>query len=279
FQLHHGKFHELDQENLDKLIGILRPQYRKSLDAGVKKNKILPARSPIEANNKNIFSKEESCELPENWNEIYNRLFELIDVKNDPATYFSGPRFIDVVKQAKAYFPDYWQYISAREADGKSTTRKLYYHDILKELNISERKIVLDKILKIVEPYDKERVDEINSLLYGLSLKKNIETEIAQKKLIVFISYSWDDESHKSWVLNLANKLINDEIEVKIDRHMMRLGSPMTFKMEQAIEQADKVLIIFTPNYKLKADNRKGGVGYEYSILNSKLYENQKRTI
>ena len=33
--------------------------------------------------------------------------------------------------------------------------------------------------------------------------------------------------------------------------------------------------IKFTPNYKLKADKRTGGVGYEYSIMNADLYRNQ----
>lgn len=42
--------------------------------------------------------------------------------------------------------------------------------------------------------------------------------------------------------------------------------------METAIPKADKVLIIFTQNYKLKAEKRQGGVGYEYSILNVALY-------
>ncbi|RYE18599.1 MAG: hypothetical protein EOP45_13885 [Sphingobacteriaceae bacterium] len=45
--------------------------------------------------------------------------------------------------------------------------------------------------------------------------------------------------------------------------------------VEQSISKSDKVLIIFTPNYKARADNRTGGVGYEYSIMNAALYDNQ----
>lgn len=44
--------------------------------------------------------------------------------------------------------------------------------------------------------------------------------------------------------------------------------------MEESIEIADKVLIIFTELYKNKASERKGGVGIEYSILNSEICEN-----
>ncbi len=43
--------------------------------------------------------------------------------------------------------------------------------------------------------------------------------------------------------------------------------------MESSIPKADKVLMVFTPNYKLNAEKRQGGVGFEYSILNAELYQ------
>ena len=89
---------------------------------------------------------------------------------------------------------------------------------------------------------------------------------------VVFISYSWDDEEHKIWVLNLANELIRNGVKVLLDRYELKLGGNMIHFMEDAISKADKVVVVLTPNYKLKADKRSGGVGYEYSILNSDLY-------
>lgn len=44
--------------------------------------------------------------------------------------------------------------------------------------------------------------------------------------------------------------------------------------MEKAMS-ADKVLVILTPNYKLKADKRQGGVGYEYSMVTKDFYDNE----
>jgi len=35
----------------------------------------------------------------------------------------------------------------------------------------------------------------------------------------VFISYSWDSEAHKEWVLNLANNLIKNGIGVLLDQY------------------------------------------------------------
>ena len=90
----------------------------------------------------------------------------------------------------------------------------------------------------------------------------------------VFISYSWDDEEHKIWVLNLADKLTKEGgVYVLLDRYDIKAGKPMTLFMEKAVNQAEKVLMIMTPNFKDKADNRIGGVGYEYSMITQEFYE------
>jgi hypothetical protein len=88
----------------------------------------------------------------------------------------------------------------------------------------------------------------------------------------IFISYSWDNEDHKEWVLNLANGLVTNGIDVLLDQYDLSAGNEMTYFMEKAMT-ADKVIIILTPNYRLKADKREGGVGYEYSLLTKEFYE------
>lgn len=115
----------------------------------------------------------------------------------------------------------------------------------------------------------------VELLLYGRKPVIADQGGEGEKKVSVFISYSWDDEAHKAWVLALANKLKADGLDVKIDKYMMRLGTSAPYTMEQSIEHSDKVLVIFTPGYKLRADERKGGVGYEYAIMNAALYNNQ----
>jgi len=88
----------------------------------------------------------------------------------------------------------------------------------------------------------------------------------------VFISYSWDNDEHTNWILNLAKRLFDNGVQVILDRYELKPGSNLMHFMEQAIPKADKVLLIFTPNYKRKAEGREGGVGFEYSILNNELY-------
>jgi TIR domain len=94
--------------------------------------------------------------------------------------------------------------------------------------------------------------------------------------LKVFISYSWDSDEHKEWVLNLANKLISEYgIDVILDQYDLSVGKDMIHYMEKAIGIADKVILILTPQYKDKADNRKTGVGYEYSMISREFYDTQ----
>jgi hypothetical protein len=90
----------------------------------------------------------------------------------------------------------------------------------------------------------------------------------------VFISYSWDSEEHQNWVLNLANTLVTNGVDVILDQYELSAGKEMTFFMEKSLT-ADKILIILTPKYKAKADKREGGVGYEYSLFTQEYYDKQ----
>ena len=93
--------------------------------------------------------------------------------------------------------------------------------------------------------------------------------------ITVFISYSWDSDQHKKWVLSLANDLAGYGIYVKLDQYDLHAGEDMPHYMERSVEESDKVIIILTPNYKIKADNRRGGVGYEHSIITQEIFSQQ----
>lgn len=90
---------------------------------------------------------------------------------------------------------------------------------------------------------------------------------------IVFIHYSWDNEEHKKWVLFLADRLISDGVEIFFDRYDLKLGSNNNYFMEK-ISKANKVLLIMTPGYKKKANERLSGIGYEYQIISTEFSKN-----
>ena len=90
--------------------------------------------------------------------------------------------------------------------------------------------------------------------------------------MAVFISYSWDSEEHTRWVEQLAERLEKDDIEVNIDQWGLQLGQQLPQFMETSIRESDYVLIVCTPMYKKKSDNRKGGAGYEGNIISAELF-------
>lgn len=100
--------------------------------------------------------------------------------------------------------------------------------------------------------------------------------ETKNRKLKVFISYSWDNEEHKSWVLEIADKLTKRGIYVFFDRYDLYAGKDMIYFMEESVKKSNKTLLIMTPNYKVKSEKRVGGVGFETSIVTAEIFNNQK---
>lgn len=86
-----------------------------------------------------------------------------------------------------------------------------------------------------------------------------------------FISYSWEDEEHRTWVREFATRLRADGIETAIDQWDAVPGDQLTAFMETAIRSNDYVLIVCSPKYKQKSDNRQGGVGYEGDIMTAEV--------
>jgi len=91
----------------------------------------------------------------------------------------------------------------------------------------------------------------------------------------VFISYSWDDEAHKEWVRQLATELRADGVDARLDLWHAVPGDQLPNFMEREIRESDYVIVICTPKYKAKSDNRAGGVGYEGNIMAAEVLAKQ----
>lgn len=88
----------------------------------------------------------------------------------------------------------------------------------------------------------------------------------------VFISYSWDSNEHKTWVRALATRLRSDGVDVTLDHWHAVPGDQLPAFMESAIRESDYVLIVCTPKYKVKADRRSGGTGYEGDVITAETF-------
>lgn len=92
----------------------------------------------------------------------------------------------------------------------------------------------------------------------------------------IFISYSWTTPLHEDWVLNLAERLISDGVDVVIDKWDLKEGQDKYNFMESMVksEEINKVLIILDKKYAEKAEQRSGGVGTETQIISPNVYAN-----
>ena len=87
----------------------------------------------------------------------------------------------------------------------------------------------------------------------------------------VFISYSWDSEEHKAWVLAFANRLRKDGIDAILDQTHLHLGGRTPQFMERSVRDSRSVLVICTEGYKQRFDGRTGGSGYEGHIITADI--------
>lgn len=93
-----------------------------------------------------------------------------------------------------------------------------------------------------------------------------------EKTPTCFISYSWDSESHKEWVLSLARDLVSNGIDTRLDQWDVLLGDQLPRYMESSVRESDFVLLICTENFASKANAGEGGVGYESSIVTGQTF-------
>ncbi|MCE9935837.1 toll/interleukin-1 receptor domain-containing protein [Aeromonas salmonicida] len=90
----------------------------------------------------------------------------------------------------------------------------------------------------------------------------------------IFISYSWDNEVHKQWTLNLANQLEEySELHITLDQYDLDSFSDKNHFMESGVFDNDYVILIITPEYVIKSNSRSGGVGIETKLASSRHWE------
>jgi TIR domain-containing protein len=92
---------------------------------------------------------------------------------------------------------------------------------------------------------------------------------------VAFISYSWDSDAHKLWVLDLATTLqAHGGVQIVLDCWHLPPGDDRTIFMEKSIGNSKFVVLVCTPDYAARANYREGGVGYEATIITAELAEN-----
>lgn len=91
----------------------------------------------------------------------------------------------------------------------------------------------------------------------------------------IFVSYSHDSPEHKAWVAQLARRLNSLAIWLLFDQWDVELGGDLPRFMEAGITDSDRILVICTAAYNDKANNGRGGAGYEKMIMTAALMQDQ----
>ncbi len=91
----------------------------------------------------------------------------------------------------------------------------------------------------------------------------------------VFVSYSWTSQEHIQRIVNFAERLVDDGVDVILDQWSLREGHDKYVYMEKMVtdKKVNKVLIFSDKRYQEKADQREGGVGTESQIISQETYE------
>lgn len=96
----------------------------------------------------------------------------------------------------------------------------------------------------------------------------------------VFISYSWDNEEHKKWILSLAATLRDNGVDASMDVFETQKGTThLTEMMVKNIRDNDYTIIVMTTGYAKKADSMEGGVGTETRLLQNVINSNANKVI
>jgi SEFIR domain family len=218
--------------------------------------------------------------------EAFNSMWEWVGEKDAPK-YQSGSQLYQTLLSVDKNLPPYQIFLNKRRDAGQDTTRKVWLYEQFQRLTQAQKKdffTLMESLVNRVEPRKGKEaqadalmdwdVPEPSPVPRPQAMPRPAVGSVAEQSEkeqdyhpSVFISYSWDDEPHKQWVLDLADRLSQNGIYVYLDRYDLGLGREMTHFMENALEKADRILVIGTPKYKEKADGRVKGVGFEHSII------------
>ena len=100
-----------------------------------------------------------------NWITAYNRLFKIINT--DGEYYYSGSAFIQMAQQVDDSVPNYNQFIQQRNQQGKSTSRKDFYWDIINGLEEPQKYQLFRLFIEALEPFVKGEIEGVRSVVFG----------------------------------------------------------------------------------------------------------------
>jgi hypothetical protein len=101
-----------------------------------------------------------------NWIAAFNHLFPVLNRSGAPV-YCSGPDFCRVLQQVDPGSPSYDQLIPLLTSQGRSTSRKSFYWEMLQALPEPQRFHVYRIFIDGIEPHAREDAETLRGIVFG----------------------------------------------------------------------------------------------------------------
>lgn len=97
----------------------------------------------------------------------------------------------------------------------------------------------------------------------------------------VFVTYCWENLEHDNKVIQLTDLLRKQGFAAEMDKSKSQQETAIDFiqMMHEAMTKYDKVIVVLSENYKLKAEMFKDGVGMEYSFIIKDIIDNPNKYV
>lgn len=97
------------------------------------------------------------------------------------------------------------------------------------------------------------------------------------RQVRAFVSYAREDEAYVRWVVSLATRLRRDGVDARLDYWHLKAGDTLQAFMSSEIRNADKVIVLCSPEYRRKVHLTEDGVtatgvGFEAGVLSSTIF-------
>lgn len=207
---------------------------------------------------------------------FFQQLWWLIGKEEKAPFYVTGPKFYNTICHYITTEPSYSLFIQKRTETNASTSRVAWFSELLVILPMEEREnFLIDLSKKIDEDYNTKSAQITIPMSTSTDLFISADELEQSFKKRIFISYVHEEDEFNDWVYKLADDL-SDEFEVITDKGLL-LGVDIARFMEESVRDSDKVLLILTPEYKKRADNREAGAGFESTFISAELYRNEDK--
>lgn len=153
------------------------------------------------------------------------------------------------------------------------------YHKIptatLEFILVKVRQILINKL--------QEQIKKQNNIVKTEDdiVVEKIKSDEETQPIKVFVSYAWEDDEQNDKIISFVNFLRENGFDASMDRSESQKESAVNFNkmMTGGIQNSDKVIVILSEKYKVKADKFEGGVWQELNIIIEDMKKNPNKYI